>query len=351
MNLFYVKTTETCNLNCKHCFTSGSKGAKIFWNVDKVIDWFKRYRDHVGERSVHFEFHGGEPFLAKVSDMNRFYEETKDLWNDYSYGVTTNLTFKLTDEIRQFIKGPLENRLATSWDSSIRFANMRQYDLWRSNVKSLLEDGVTVKLFVSVTKDFVQMDQKEFILWIKELGVSEVSFERLTKDGNANEHPEIFPTNIELQNWFVDLHNASVELDARKWFTNETLESIYTKFENNINNSSTFCRDCEEKLFTLNPDGTIAGCANSAPSEAFGRIEDDIETLLTAPKRIETIACEVSRDLRCYQCDFFALCNGDCHRLEWEGDVCAAPKKLYRVLSSQINKRRTIPILQVSQNT
>ena len=340
MNLFYVKTTETCNLNCKHCFTSGSKGAKIFWKVDKVIDWFKRYRDHVGERPVHFEFHGGEPFLADVQDMYHFYYETKDLWKDRTYGVTTNLTFKLTDEIKGFINGPLEKRVGTSWDTSIRFANMRQYDLWRSNVRTLLDDGVTIKLFVSVTKDLVKMDQKELLLWIKELGVTEVSFERLTKDGNANEHPEIFPTNIELQDWFVDLHNATVALDAREWFSNETLESIYTKFENHINNSSTFCRNCEEKLFTLNANGTIAGCANSAPSEAFGHINDDIAALLVAPKRSEAMACETARDSRCYQCEHFAICNGDCHRLEWEGDVCAAPKKLY----SQINKRRTIPI-------
>ena len=35
--MVYVKTTETCNLNCDHCFTSGTRGAKIYFNPDKVL--------------------------------------------------------------------------------------------------------------------------------------------------------------------------------------------------------------------------------------------------------------------------------------------------------------------------
>ena len=58
--MFYVKTTETCQLNCKHCFTNGINGAKIYFNPEKTIDWFKRFREYHGENhQAHFEFHGG----------------------------------------------------------------------------------------------------------------------------------------------------------------------------------------------------------------------------------------------------------------------------------------------------
>ena len=64
--LMYLKTTETCQLNCKHCFTSGSNGAKIYWNTDKIVDWIHRFRKDKPSKadSIHFEFHGGEPFLV-----------------------------------------------------------------------------------------------------------------------------------------------------------------------------------------------------------------------------------------------------------------------------------------------
>ena len=36
--MIYLKTTETCQLDCSHCFTSGSLGRKIYFDVDKTID-------------------------------------------------------------------------------------------------------------------------------------------------------------------------------------------------------------------------------------------------------------------------------------------------------------------------
>jgi len=125
--MFYVKTTETCQLNCKHCFTNGINGAKIYFNPEKTIDWFKRFREYHGENhQAHFEFHGGEPFLAPVSHMTKVYEECKDLWKHSSFGITSNLVFKLKQEHYDFISGPLNNRRGTSWDPKIRFANDKQ---------------------------------------------------------------------------------------------------------------------------------------------------------------------------------------------------------------------------------
>jgi len=80
--MIYVKTTETCQLNCKHCFTNGINGAKIYFNPHKTADWVKRLHTEAYKPNdtMHFEFHGGEPFLAPISHMRKFYEEKKDLW-------------------------------------------------------------------------------------------------------------------------------------------------------------------------------------------------------------------------------------------------------------------------------
>ena len=145
--MFYLKTTETCNLNCKHCFTSGSNGPKVYWNPDKTIKWlqnFRKYNFHKHD-TAHLELHGGEPFLVPVSEMQYVYENTKDLWIQQSMGITSNLTFKLKQEHIDFIKGPLKNRCGTSWDPNIRFANEKQANLWRKNVETLISEGVDIK--------------------------------------------------------------------------------------------------------------------------------------------------------------------------------------------------------------
>jgi radical SAM protein with 4Fe4S-binding SPASM domain len=346
--MIYLKTTETCNLNCLHCFTNGSRGAKIYWDHVKVADWITRLSKESNSNHVHLEFHGGEPFLADISSMQYVYDNCQDLWPSQSWGVTTNLTFKLTQDKIDFIMGPLGARLGTSWDPDIRFTSPKQYDLWRKNVQTLHELGATIKLFISVTKGTVAIEPIELLEWVRDLGVKEMSLERLTMNGSANDHLHIFPTNLEQDAWFLKMHQQSKEHNAREWFDNEFLETVYSKFEKGFTAGGTFCRDCEEKLFTVNANGTIAGCPNSAPEQAFGHIDDTITDLLTNPIRIHNIACERSRDPRCYSCEVFQYCNSDCHQLEWQNDVCGAPKALMTELAF-INTHNSNKVIRIKE--
>lgn len=345
--LFYLKTTETCNLNCKHCFTNGKNGAKVYWQPEKVADWVERFIDYhkpTEKDTIHCEFHGGEPFLVSPDEIQYVVDRLKDKAPNITFGATTNLVFKLRPEHIKLIKNSFQGRLGTSWDARVRFDNDKQYNLWLDNVELLVNEGIDIKLFMSLTKPTLEVEKTALLQWVKSLNVKELSFERITHDGRANLFPDIIPTNTELDNWFMEMHNVSEELGARYWFENEFLEIIYDKFEKNFIHAGTFCRDCEEKLFTLNATGTIAGCPNSAPEQHFGHIDDSIETLINRPIRINNIACERARNPNCYSCEVFSYCGGDCHQLAWDGDICGAPKTLMKHLAKN-NKR--IPIFEV----
>lgn len=332
--ILYLKTTETCNLNCRHCFTNGINGPKIYWQPEKVTEWLHKFKTITNPTdTIHCEFHGGEPFLVDPSEMRQVWESV-DLPNN-TWGITSNLVLKLTEDHYSFIKDCLGSRVGTSWDPKIRFDNNKQATLWRNNVKSLLARGTTIRLFISVTVDTINIEPIVLLRWIRRLGVQEVSFERLTGNGSANKHPDIFPKNIDQDAWFLKMHEQSEKYGARTWFENDFLETIYAKFETGFTAGGTFCRDCEEKIFTLNADGTIAGCPNSAPEHQFGHINMDINELINNPIRIENIACERSRNPLCYSCDVFSHCGGDCHQLSWQENVCGAPKSLMRKLSNK----------------
>ena len=337
--MFYLKTTETCNLNCRHCFTNGINGPKIYWDKDKVKDWIDRFIHTTNkDDTIHCEFHGGEPFLVDVEEMKAVHNYCNSLHPNITWGATTNLVFKLKDEHKDFIKNELGDRLGTSWDPKIRFDNDKQLKLWLNNIKELLAQGTTIRLFISVTKDTIAIEPIYLLTWIKSLGVQEVSFERLTGNGSALKHPDIFPSNIEQDAWFLKMHKQSELYNARDWFVNDFLETIYSKFETGFTKGGTFCRDCEEKIFTLNADGSISGCPNSAPEFQFGHINDSIEDLINSPIRLENMACEKSRNPLCYSCEVFQHCGGDCHQLSWQDDICGAPKSLMKVLSKQTKK-------------
>lgn len=323
----YLKTTETCQLNCKHCFTNGINGRKIYFNPVKTVEWINKLKTAYQNNSIHFEFHGGEPFLAPVSDMKYVVENTKQLWNNVSYGMTSNLTLNLDEEKTQFILKDLNGIIGTSWDKSIRFTNIKQKELWENNVKYLKSLGVYITLFVSVTKELCNTDPETIITYFNSLGVDEVDFERLTNHGNAKLHPEIFPTNKEQDTWFLNLYKCKTK---RKWKDSFIDSIVKTRLAGS--QTATFCRDCEQKLFTINADGTISGCPNAAPEEVYGSIKQDIWDLLWNPKRKYIIACEAARDKRCYSCEVFDLCGSGCHQLDWDETHCPSPKSLFKLL-------------------
>lgn len=337
--MIYLKTTETCQLNCKHCFTNGTNGRKIYFDPDKIIDWFhKLHKVAPNMQGGNIAFHGGEPFLAPLEDMRKVWEACKDLWPNIWWSTTTNLVFKLTDDHRAFLKEACPQGISTSWDKNMRFDNEKQEQLWRTNLTTLLEDGHNITLNISVNRDIVNMDPKELLTFIKDLGVQWVQFERITPDGNAVQNFEITPSNKELDKWMLDLWNASIELESHKYFGNLLFDSVLSSFVN-ATHSGCRCRSCEQKIFTLNADGTIGGCPNSAVNFTFGTIDDDIVDLLGSEGRLENITCESQRNPNCYECEVFDICNGDCHQLAWQGDICAAPKSLMKHIKQENNMK------------
>lgn len=347
----YVKTTEACQLNCKHCFTGGNANERTYLDVEKTGKWIDELINYIGHyKPVHFELHGGEPFLAPVEMLKRITTAIRNTRSvNSSIGATTNLTYNLTEELLEFIEYDLDS-IATSWDKGIRFANPKQEDLWASNLKKVLAVKPDVVLNVSVSRAVVEMDQEELIRFLRDTGCYKVQFDRITLNGSANNHPELFPTNAEINQWYLRMHETTVKLDARKWFYNSALEDVYAKFEKGDTCSGTFCRDCEESIFTLNADGTIGGCANSAPEEVFGNIDMSMEELFGSSKRIDQIVKERTRPDACLVCPVFSYCGSDCHRLSWEGDVCASPRQLMKKLAgldyteTNIKRKTIIPI-------
>lgn len=199
MKVVYIKPTDTCNLDCDHCFTSGSKGAKTVWDIDKVAQWASELGQRFPEEHLHLELHGGEPFLRPIDEHWQFANAVRsrvsvERWEDISIGATTNLIYKLTDRHVEFFKTMMSSHVGTSWDPVYRFKTERMYTQWRNNLTMLRAQGITIKMFVTVTDQLLTYDIDELIHLWGEFGVTEIAVERLTSDGNAVDNPTCFQT-------------------------------------------------------------------------------------------------------------------------------------------------------------
>lgn len=350
----YLKTTDTCNLNCSHCFTNGSNPDRYFWNVEKTKDWITRYMAELPPRdTVHFEFHGGEPMLAPLTQLIEVRDFIRTFGAQASIGITTNLVYKLTNEMKEFFVSL--DGFGSSWDPDIRFANDRQENHWKHNFQdmaiALKEQNKGITLHVSVSKKLTEMDQRNLLWFYRGMYASQVMFDRITFDGSAVKHRHLFPSNQEINNWYLKMHEATKELGARNWFRNAALEDVYAKFEQGNASCGTFCRDCEERLFTVSANGNIGGCPNSATEQSFGTIDQSIPDLMMSAKRLDVMSEERARNPKCYTCPVFSYCGSDCHQLVWDGDICASPRELMKELAGigaiVYPVKKIIPIMSV----
>ncbi len=332
----YLKTTDTCNLNCDHCFTSGSKGKKIFFNPDKSITFFKNlksYAPHI--KDIRYIFHGGEPLLAPLKDLYAAYEGLNGIFENTTFGMQTNLVFNLTDEKRRFLKHALyRDGFGTSWDYDIRFTHNKQKELWEKNVQILTkEDNHYMTMIVCLTKKLIQEKEPiEVITYAKELGFKHILFERITSDGHAKENSNIIPSNREQDEWLYQMFKQTLEYKTYETIGNMFLAELVEGFikTHHIGNR---CRNCEESLLTINASGSISGCPNTATEKPWGHIDWPIESNFNSPLREQRISCEkFDRPKDCYQCDAFSYCNSDCYQLAWDENqsYCPAPKKIWQ---------------------
>lgn len=354
----YLKTADTCNLNCSHCFTSGSAGAKVFFNPQKTINFFRALsQDAPQVKSVKFLFHGGEPLLAPVDDLYDFYNGVKDLFETTRFGMQTNLVFPLTEKIRGFMKHALyEDGFGTSWDYDIRFGSTvkshqkkeavkkKQISIWEENVETLARsDNHYMTMIVCITKSLInEKEPIEIINYAHGLGFKHILFERITTDGHAVENSEIIPSNREQDAWLYLMFKQSIEHKTYEYIGNMLLSEIMEGFLN-MNHVGNRCRGCEEKLLTINASGTISGCPNTATDKPWGHIDWTIQKNLNSKLREKRISCErFDRNPICYGCEAFSYCNSDCYQLAWdEGESCCpAPKKIWTELIKN-NDRET----------
>jgi radical SAM protein with 4Fe4S-binding SPASM domain len=329
----YVKTTETCNLNCSHCFTSGSQGKKIFFNPSKTLNFLEVLSRENGLNSLRLVLHGGEPLLAPIEDLKYFYKKAKALPLNVNFAIQTNLAFDLTEEMNKFIDEAFLNEgIGTSWDADIRFPSEKKLMQWENNVKDLISRGHQISVMVCLSRHLIEnYTPLELINYFSNLGIQNIVFERITQNGHAAENLEIFPSNLKLDAWLFDMHDQTIKHELHKKINNILLDEILKSlFENRqVGNR---CRNCEQHLITINADGTLAGCPNSAALENWGHISNSTDQFLTSKERVGAICNEKTRNPICLSCEVKDVCNGDCYKLPWQDDICAAPKSLMKNL-------------------
>ena len=331
----YIKTTESCNLHCKHCYINDFRKQKKFFDWEKTANWLQKYINlfKLKNEDLLISFHGGEPFLCDLEILQKFI----DRFPGANFNATSNLCFPIYTDFYNFIErnfiDPVTKTpyIKTSWDYKIRFTKKGQEELWMSNVKNLAGEfdvHVTTCLTKDLIKDVVPFSYLEEM---QDLEVNSLNFERLTE--NTTTDKSLVPDYQDQDKWLFEM-----------FLDNETSFGFPIEIFDNLKRAASGegfsgCRkrNCMQEVMTINANGTIGGCPNTALLEPFSSIDKDPVDLIKNQCQICLIQKERLRNNKCYTCPYYKICNGDCHQLSWQGEECPAPKKVMKYLLKDIS--------------
>lgn len=339
----YVKLTNRCNLVCDHCYNAvcHDQGQMSKDTLNKILDYIYDLKEQGYDVDV--ALHGGEPMLYRDKDVIWEFVNACNEMN-VSITMTTNLIYKVNDEhlilFSKFKQADGEPLVLTSWDHKIRFKPESYETTWRNAVKRIVENGIGVQPIVSLTKILIEEKTPyDIFTYMDELGVKHLNFERLTCTGRAEYNAdELMPTNEQVDNWLCEAYKL--------WKTN--FKHIYVPLLDGLEWAAwegkyvgCRARQCTRVVRTFNPDGSMATCPN-IPTDTVGNIRriksvEEVGNVIEGNKKYKALVNkELVKDNRCYSCEFYSICNGDCFQLRWDDTGCPGLKKtIVEVLKHQ----------------
>lgn len=320
MKTIYVKTTNKCNLKCKHCYNAecSEVGLENATMSNEVFNGIMAHHILNTDTPANIILHGGEPMLWLKENHDNYRSVMLTLGYilenrvKHEMSITTNLVYLLDLDTLNLFKKMSEQRMlpaiTTSWDYDIRFDKNKE-TLWKTNVEFLVRNGVPVRVTVTVTQKLLELEPQVIFDMCKELGVWCVNFERLTVNGRAKENTYLIPKNRDVDNW---LYKAYKYVKEHGYFVVPLFECLEASKAGILTGCR--ARQCTQNVITYNPDASIASCPN-------------ISNILIDTEEFKDTCCkEKVRNNECYTCEYFKVCNGDCFQLAWDDTGCAGLK-------------------------
>lgn len=193
--------TKDCQLACKYCYLVGkNEKERMTWKIaKKAIDYILSHEDEFMERSVVWDFIGGEPFLEielidKICDYlkTEMFRLNHHWFNSYRFSFSTNGINYHTPKIQKFIEKNREhlsigitidgtkkkhdlNRIWKGKDEKGSYEDVvRNIPLWLSQFP-----GTGTKVTIS-TEDLPYI--KESVLHLYSIGIKEVNINVVFED-------------------------------------------------------------------------------------------------------------------------------------------------------------------------
>ena len=325
MKTLYLKVTDKCQLNCKHCYNRDQSTYGEMY-LDRFVDFVVKIVLSYVPKTTQVVFHGGEPMLYdhEVLGQSALLSAIEFLKiHGFSVAMTTNLTYKLTPQRLEILKSL--DQLSVSWDYKIRF-NEKEEVLFLKNLNKIKD--LEPMVIVSLTKLLIDEVTPHAFLWkMKSFGIKTFNIERLTDNPDVRAN-NLMPTNKEVREWLYGLYKENRDTFG---FNIPLFEELHNAVHGELFGCR--ARKCTDNVMTINPDGTIGTCPNISKDiiqDSWG--DWQIVNWSKLKKQEQTLEPD------CLGCKWLDICHGDCFQLKHDTTGCVG---LIEIMEDMFNESKT----------
>lgn len=317
--------TKDCQLACKYCYLVGKNTTeRMSWKVAKAaIDYILEHEDQFPEKSVVWDFIGGEPFLEidlidKVCDYIKLemYRRNHHWFNSYRFSFSTNGINYDSEKVQNFIS---KNHSHLSVGITIDGTEVK-HDLnriWKGagpergsykdvvkNIPLWLKQFPEASTKVTISSADIPFI-KESVLHLYSLGIHDINincvFEDVWKDGD----------DLLFEQQLIELADIIIDKEYyRDYSCSFFLEHIGKPLDKELDNQN-WCG--AGKMLAVDAAGNFYPCTRFAQyslrekrARIIGNIRDGIDSNKLRPF-LSLDRCTQSR-LECMDCDVASGC-------------------------------------------
>lgn len=351
MMLIYLKPTNLCNLNCKHCYVPEAKRIGTIQedntknNINNVykqkmtpedIDRiYKKILDFSWDTPLKILFHGGEATLAGID----FYEYIlKYYGHSLSHSMQTNLLL-YSSKWDHIIEELFDSTIGTSFDLTRRFNDsFEQFqDIWMKNYFEA-KNKFRISLRMVVSKTFLEKGADYWYNFINELKPDMYGFEHyIVTQGNDS---SIAVPYADYLNFLIEF--CQLVVNEGKIPNFYPLEQIFSaSTDKGLFHGGYFTGNCMKNHIIIDPDGSVGMCPSLVANDLkVGNIfNQDLNSILNGEKRIQHIIKSNSNN--CGDCKYsYGICGGGCYAMRYFSNIS------YDIPFKEITKGKCVELFE-----
>lgn len=320
--VLFVNVTKRCNVDCPRCYlTPLNRNTRDSFSLDALTSvlahpFFSNYDGPV--LVIH---QGGEPQLLGFQGLSPIVKTVESVLPEARQTVVTNLFTApawFRDMAIEYFQGRIETTWAAGRKQTLAGSEERFQEMFRSSLQMCVSEGLSCPINVELNDDTFDLGPDHLIDMMLETGAQTAEFDVSVDFAKFREAPKFAMGN-------APILPPTIAYDKIASYVWEFRRQIHVRgLQERINSHSIlplnqrggdlpFNTRCENRFFTLNPNGDITTIPLYSDIEEtyLGNVNTDgFSYCLNHANRQARIAYEVLRLGPCQGCEHLELCQG-----------------------------------------